>query len=71
MTNRRSKLCMFAVTIIICACMYAVAAVEQMTEEQMAAEMTQALQEDRESATLAQALFEEGRGRWAAKGVRP
>lgn len=71
MTDRRSKLTMFTVTLIICASMYAVAATQQMAEEQFEKEMKLALQEDRESETLAQALFEESRGRWAAKGVRP
>jgi hypothetical protein len=54
---------MFTVTLIICASMYAVVATQQMTEEQRAKKAKLAMQEDRESATLAQALFEEARYR--------
>lgn len=48
-----------------------VSAVPDMTPEQLAAELASAQQEEQEAAKLAQALFEEGRTRWAAKGVRP
>ena len=68
MKDRRSKRAMFAITLIICATMYAVAATQQMTEEQFAAEMAQALEQDRLDQELADAMVIEARYR-AAKGV--
>lgn len=59
MKKHRSITAMTIATVLICAVMYSVAAQEDMTEEKLAVEMTLALQEDREVATLAQALFEE------------
>ena len=70
MKKSRSITVMTVATLLICAVMYGVAAQEDMTEEKLAAEMTLALQDDRESATLAAALFEESHRR-ARMEVRP
>ena len=59
MKKHRSITAMTITTLLICAVMYGVAAQEDMTEEKLAAEMTLAMEQDRESATLAAALFEE------------
>ena len=70
MKKNRSITAMTIATLLICVVMYGVAAQEDMTEEKLASEMTLALQEDQESATLAAALFEESHRR-ARVEVRP
>lgn len=70
MGKTRSVIFMALITFLVGGTMYGVAAREEMTEERLAAEMTQALQEDREAQTLAAALFAESHYR-ARVEVRP
>lgn len=70
MNKTRSITVMAAVTILIGTAMYGVAAHEEMTEEKLAAQVKQAIEEDREAKTLAAALFAESHYR-ARVGVRP
>lgn len=56
MKRTRSITFMAVFLFVVSATMYCIASHEAMTEKQLATEMTKALEEDREAATLADAL---------------
>ena len=70
MKKTRSITVMTIVTVLICAAMYLVAANQDVKEKQFAAGIKQAMQDNREATTLADALLAEAHYR-ARVGLNP